>query len=437
MKYFHYYENEEEFANVYDTESYIEPWVSLINDEKKVNYNKMCLSFEIVADGTIKWQANRDIEIEYKTKGAPWTIMPSTLNVEAGQRIKFRGTNDSQLGSFSGSTAQFNVYGNIMSVVNFTTFRTLTTLPAEKMFLGLFCKCQGLLSSKNLILPATTLTNDCYRQMFEDCTSLTNSPMLPADTLASGCYYSMFSGCTSFENAPALPADTLTEMCYYNMFGACSSLTKAPELPAMNLAKQCYDRLFYRCYSLKEPPELPATTMAELCYSSMFHSSGVLRTPTLASTNLAESCYAYMFQNCTGITETTELPTEELLVSGCYHNMFALCKNLETAPALPATALSKYCYWQMFWGCEKLVNAPELPATTLVDYCYQTMFQACINLKYIKCLATDISASDCTKSWVDGVPSSVGVFVKAASMTRWSHGSNGIPTGWTVRSDNE
>lgn len=60
------------------------------------------------------------------------------------------------------------------------------------------------------------------------------------------------------------------------------------------------------------------------------------------------------------------------------------------------------------------------------------MFKGCSGLNYIKCLATNISASNCTNNWVDSVASS-GTFVKNASMTSWTTGASGIPTGWTVQ----
>jgi hypothetical protein len=86
----------------------------------------------------------------------------------------------------------------------------------------------------------------------------------------------------------------------------------------------------------------------------------------------------------------------------------------------------------MFWGCTSLTQAPELPATTLTTGCYQYMFYNCTNLNHIKCLATDISASQCTNHWVGYVLTSSGTFVKAASMTSWVTGFDGIPDGWTV-----
>lgn len=62
------------------------------------------------------------------------------------------------------------------------------------------------------------------------------------------------------------------------------------------------------------------------------------------------------------------------------------------------------------------------------------MFNGCTNLNSVTCLATDISATDCTKDWLDGV-AATGTFTKAASMTGWTIDSaSGIPTGWTVKS---
>jgi hypothetical protein len=83
----------------------------------------------------------------------------------------------------------------------------------------------------------------------------------------------------------------------------------------------------------------------------------------------------------------------------CYASMFMDCTNLITPPKLPTT-LAIACYSSMFEGCTSLVTAPELLASTLVQECYARMFKGCTNLNYIKCLATDISALDCTFSWV-------------------------------------
>jgi hypothetical protein len=60
--------------------------------------------------------------------------------------------------------------------------------------------------------------------MFFGCTSLTTAPELPATTLTNYCYRGMFCGCTSLITAPTLPAMTLVDSCYGGMFSGCTSL---------------------------------------------------------------------------------------------------------------------------------------------------------------------------------------------------------------------
>jgi hypothetical protein len=86
--------------------------------------------------------------------------------------------------------------------------------------------------------------------MFNGCSSLTTAPELPATTLAEGCYANMFQYCTSLTSAPALPATTLAESCYTSMFSGCTSLTTAPALPATTLAGYCYSSMFGGCTQL-------------------------------------------------------------------------------------------------------------------------------------------------------------------------------------------
>lgn len=98
---------------------------------------------------------------------------------------------------------------------------------------------------------------------------------------------------------------------------------------------------------------------------------------------------------------------------------------------LPATMLADGCYSAMFYGCDALTRAPELPATTLADHCYESMFYGCSSLNSIICLATDITASDCTNNWLDGV-AATGTFTAHDSSVGWTANStSGIPSGWT------
>ena len=195
---------------------------------------------------------------------------------------------------------------------------------------------------------------------------------------------------------------------FYNLFQSCTRLTSAENLslPATTLASYCYQYMFYYCTSLVNAPELPATT-------------------------LANNCYQYMFGECTSLTSAPALPATTL-ANQCYSRMFNYCTSLVNAPELPATTLTESCYGSMFNECTSLTSAPELPATTLANYCYEAMFRGCTSLNAITCLATDISATECTTFWVYNV-SPTGVFTKAEGMTGWTTDINGIPQGWTVQ----
>ena len=358
-----------------------------------------------------------------------------------GSKIQFKRENNAPLAINSNSYSYFNnlsgncyVYGNVMSLYNFET-----VLNDNYACYGLFDGNTGIRNhpTKDLVLGATTLSNCCYMRMFRNCTGLTRIPELPATTLAKNCYYEMFKGCTALNTTPELPATTLAESCYYGMFRECTSLTTPPVLPATTLAVGCYWSMFYGCTNLQTASALPATIMMESCYSGMFGGCTSLQTaPELPATTLATQCYHGMFEGCTGLTVAPALPAT-VMVDKCYKDMFSNCTNLQTAPALPSTSMAYWCYYKMFEGCTSLTTAPVLPATTLAEGCYIWMFWGCTNLNYVKCLATDISASNCTLNWLNSV-SPTGTFIKADGMEDWEIGMNpdeeyyGIPEGWTV-----
>lgn len=152
-------------------------------------------------------------------------------------------------------------------------------------------------------------------------------------------------------------------------------------------------------------------------------------------TTIDNNAFLSLFQNNDGLisAENLVLPATTL-ANNCYSFMFAGCTSLTTAPELPATTLSDWCYSYMFRDCTGLITAPELPATALASSCYFRMFNGCTSLNYIKCLATNISATDCTTNWVYNVASS-GTFVKNSNMSDWTTGTSGIPNGWTIQDE--
>lgn len=389
------------------------------------SYEMQYLQFVSLEDGNefyLSGSSNRSKTIMVSNDGDTWRLvrfeqMPQshsqylgTLNT--GEKLYVKGESyDYSLFTLFG-TKTYNVQGNIMSLIYGDLFFEVDELRDYDNFSGILAY-QNLVSAKHLILPATTLYHNCYRGFFSGCTKLVEAPALPATTLMPYCYASMFWGCTSLETPPQLPATTLAEGCYQYMFEDCTGLTEAPTLTATTMEKDCYLGMFHNCTSLVSAPALPATT-------------------------LADGCYEMMFYGCTGITTPPALPATTL-ADNCYNNMFCDCTSLVAAPVLAATVLNYQCYLGMFCGCTSLVAAPELPATTLVRRCYVYMFEGCSRLNSITCLATDISATDCTRDWVRGVPiGSSGTFTKP-TLTDWSEKNSyypsevsGIPSGWTI-----
>ena len=84
--------------------------------------------------------------------------------------------------------------------------------------------------------------------------------------------------------------------------------------------------------------------------------------------------------------------------------LFSSCKELTSAPDLPATKLADYCYSSMFVGCTSLTKAPALPAQELAAGCYENMFNGCTNLSTVTMLASSdqiTSKQSCCDSWLN------------------------------------
>ena len=190
-----------------------------------------------------------------------------------------------------------------------------TTLAAG-CYMGMFQGCTSLANVPNL--PATALQPKCYYNMFNGCTSLINLPsnLLPATTLAAaqlegsdlrGCYESMFRNCSGLTSVPNLPATTLTERCYANMFRG-AGMTTVPNnmLSAVTMAPHCCESMLRECPNLTNAPEIFATTLAEYCCNAMcYHSYNVASAGPLHATQLVTYCYYNMYNSCRYLKSVT------------------------------------------------------------------------------------------------------------------------------------
>ena len=101
-----------------------------------------------------------------------------------------------------------------MSLLYGDNFQNQTSFPSGSTnnFMYLFAESYfvrtNIVSAENLILPATTLTQQCYSGMFKSPYSkLTTAPKLPATTLVGSCYYHMFEDCNHLNSITMLATD--------------------------------------------------------------------------------------------------------------------------------------------------------------------------------------------------------------------------------------
>lgn len=235
-KYIKLFNSHQAYEDFTESEDFILPNVSRCELSKDTHYTQApkeqfnYLTFKALEDGTFKMAGNA---VSYSIdNGQTWTSLASATNtptISAGSEIMWKASGLTPvgyagIGRFS-STGNFEVYGNIMSLVKGDNFDS-SKVVVSYQFSMLFENCTKLITAENLILPATILAKDCYYEMFSGCTSLIKAPsILPAITLPTYyCYEYMFYNCTSLKVAPELPATQLQYYSYNGMFSGCSSL---------------------------------------------------------------------------------------------------------------------------------------------------------------------------------------------------------------------
>lgn len=189
-------------------------------------------------------QNNFTAPIQYSINGGTWTTIGDEVgttytidNLSNGDVIRFKGLNPTYCldknaeWGFSGSSIGFDVKGNIMSLIYGDNFSGQTAMTSAWTFYQLFASTE-LLSSKDLVLPSIELTESCYRSMFGNSTSMTETmDVLPATIGANTCYAYMYNN-TRIKTAPVISisdVSQLTSACT-NMFASCSALIRATSL---------------------------------------------------------------------------------------------------------------------------------------------------------------------------------------------------------------
>lgn len=254
--------------------------------------------------------------IAYSTNGTSWTtannvdgqtVTLTTPTLVSGDTVYWKGVGvrtaiaaPSNMrkpynATIFSSTCDFDAEGNVMSLLYGDNFEDEEFDSSSTYHLsGLFYSSTHLINASGMTLPATTVCENDYNDMFNGCSNLLTPPELPATTIGASCYKRMFQGCTSLSTAPELPATTLAAECYSSMFNGCSSLTTAPDLSATTLITKCYQQMFVDCTSLNYIKCL-ATTNLSSTYTSAWV-GGVSATGTFVR-NADNTSLVYSFNS--------------------------------------------------------------------------------------------------------------------------------------------
>ena len=202
----------------------------------------------------------------------PFTLQAGDVACIKGNRTNYKnaGTDEWETPSnkpiFEASKKCY-ISGNIMSLLADEEQLSVSA------FQGAFSKGSGtkvtyidIDPEAPLELPVTTLASKCYMQMFRNCTSLTRAPTFRVEGTAYRCCYNMFRQCSGLADVSTieLPATTLSQDCYRELFRQCSQLKTCPVLPAPTLVKECYRQMFSKS-GITTIVCLATNISAELC----------------------------------------------------------------------------------------------------------------------------------------------------------------------------
>ena len=209
------------------------------------------LTFKALSDGTISVTFNGGIvlagDVYYTINyGAEKTIAKNTsgtyeITVKKDYVVEIYSTNKS-LGADGGAAVRnvtravdsgakyinikpsmkTEIYGNVMSLLKGKdNFANATTIEANNAFYGLFAGAEKLVNSteRKLMLPATTLKEGCYQDMFNGCKGIEKAPELPAPALVKDCYKEIFYDCSKLNHVACLATDITASDCTKDWLG--------------------------------------------------------------------------------------------------------------------------------------------------------------------------------------------------------------------------
>jgi hypothetical protein len=145
-----------------------------------------------------------------------------------------------------------------------------------------------------------------------------------------------------------------------------------------------------------------------------------------ASGNIMSLLYGDNFENATFDTSTSKTNKD------AFRSLFNNCTTLsDVSELILPDNTTDNCYVRMFQGCSYIERAPYLPATIYERDAYGFLFAGCTQLNYIK---FNITEPVSFYQWVSNV-AATGIMVNEnpnLNTSSFSNGITGLPSGWTL-----
>lgn len=305
-----------------------------------LNFQEIYFTIRALSDVCkITFTKKNQFKLEYSTTfGNSWNEYSGQISINKGYTALFKASvgdleNNDGLGRFN-VDGNFSVEGNIMSLLYGDAFMNVTDINYEGKnhkyaFRELFVdQRNNLIYAKDLVLPATSLSEGCYLGLFRHCNKLIEGPLsLPATDLPKTCYHLMYQETKKMKILPSfngvnfgedsckemfegcgvevIPSDfmdsatgTVATGAVWSMFNACSELTKAMDkLPFTSTANRSNAFMFQTCRKLTESPILMANKIESYAYYNMFNGCSSLKKITALFTELTTSTAIRLWTN--------------------------------------------------------------------------------------------------------------------------------------------
>ena len=364
-----------DFSNKSTNEAITKAYIELTNDNYKTRI-----------DEVLQWYPNCT-DLYFFEDGS----VTSLEQMFSGNNLICR----TQIISITFIEGYFDKLTNIRNAFVCINMTNINNLPKNiTQFPSAFVNCYAL--NQQFDLSDYNITTNGLQLTFQNCSSLTHTPILPSNYVGS--MNNCFQNCSSLTTAPNIPngVDNMQ-----SCFDGCTSLTTVPNIPSsceyydktfynctklssvpIDGWKGYFYRTFYNCISLNQQINITSATLLEAVFEGC---SSLTIPPILPSnykatmvnsfngcTSLTEAPIipdgvTYMnscFRGCTSLTQAPTIPNSVTNMSSCFNS----CTSLTQAPTIP-NGVTNMSY--IFYGCSSLTQAPVIPSSVKeANYCF-------------------------------------------------------------------